>query len=579
MVKSDSLRSVLLSLAILMAAPVAAAASPPARPAGPEGRLAAGILISGEGFAAPVDLAAFAQPKGALAASGRLQGRLVLDVAANHLTTKLLRDAQPSDMGERGTLPAFDFALIQDGQTLIPAQRGLIAGSHPAWDWVLEPGRVWREAGDKGWQRAALPFALKQHNADCVHNGVMTFLYKPGGQVSNVAVEIASETCTNPKFDAWGVVKARFIAGAVSHARPLIAAYRREVAARLPVRPLTDLARLYPGFNPSRLALAPTTDGDPPSAYGLVADGVLYAGPCQTRHGDYPYCDVLDLPSYSTAKSIVGAVGLMRLEALRPGVSQELIRDHVPACAQGDAWDGVTLANALDMATGIYNSAAYEADENNDMGGFFRAESHADKIAYTCQHFARRAAPETTWVYHTADLYTLGAAMNDIDHKRGGKDYYDDVVQPLWRSLRLSETIMGTRRTLDAAGQPWTAFGLTYHADDIVRVAGWLSGGAKIDGKAALDPGMLAAALQRDPARPGLDAGTGFHYKDGFWARSTAAALGCDKPLWIPFMSGFGGISVVILPRGMTYYYFGDGGVFDWTAAAVEANKIKPMCP
>ena len=70
--------------------------------------------------------------------------------------------------------------------------------------------------------------------------------------------------------------------------------------------------------DPAKLALAPPPDGDPPSQYGLVVDGVRYASACATRHGDYPYCEVLDLPSYSTAKSVVGAVGLMRLEKLYP---------------------------------------------------------------------------------------------------------------------------------------------------------------------------------------------------------------------------------------------------------------------
>ena len=43
-------------------------------------------------------------------------------------------------------------------------------------------------------------------------------------------------------------------------------------------------------------------------------------------------------------------------------------------------------------------------------------------------------------------------------------------------------------------------------------------------------------------------------------------------------MSGFGGISVVLLPGGVTYYYFGDSGVFDWAPAALEAGRIRDMC-
>ena len=58
------------------------------------------------------------------------------------------------------------------------------------------------------------------------------------------------------------------------------------------------------------------------TAYGFVIGGVHYAGGCETRHGTYPFCDVMDLPSYSLAKSIVGGIGLMRLELLYPGVSQ-----------------------------------------------------------------------------------------------------------------------------------------------------------------------------------------------------------------------------------------------------------------
>ena len=44
-------------------------------------------------------------------------------------------------------------------------------------------------------------------------------------------------------------------------------------------------------------------------------------------------------------------------------------------------------------------------------------------------------------------------------------------------------------------------------------------------------------------------------------------------------MSGFGGIIVALLPNGMTYYYFSDGGKYAWAKAAKEAAKISPICP
>jgi hypothetical protein len=52
----------------------------------------------------------------------------------------------------------------------------------------------------------------------------------------------------------------------------------------------------------------------------------------------------------------------------------------------------------------------------------------------------------------------------------------------------------------------------------------------------------------------------------------------CDSPLWIPFMSGYGGISIAMLPNGSVYYVFSDGAHFKWADAAIESHSIKPFC-
>jgi len=554
------------------------------RAAGARSTLGFEVLSTGAGFDRPVDLAAFAPAAGATPATGRFEGRLRLETSKLRLGMTVLKDetgATKAVKAARATLPEFDFALVQDGDVLIPTRRTPVAGGHSEWEWILGPGRVWQETADGGWLRAALPVALMERNANCIHNGVLTFLFQPDGATSAAALEVASETCAYLKFDAWGLAPARYSPGPVADRDALIAAYRAEVASRLPVRPVAELATRYPGLSLAGLDLVTPADADPPTAYGLVVDGVHYAGPCQTRHGDYPFCEVLALPSYSTAKSIVGGVGLMRLEALKPGVSNALVRDHVPACAAGDSWAGVTLAHALDMTTGVYGSTASEADEGApSISVFFNADGHAAKVAYACGQYRRRAEPGTTFVYHTTDTYLLGTAMADLLRGDGAGDLYDDLVAPLWRNLNLSPTILETRRTYDAVRQPFAGWGLAYHADDIVRIAGWLDAGARLAGGPMLDEPMLAAALQRDPARPGLQAdGPNYRYRGGFWARRLGVKLGCEAPVWTPFMSGYGGISVAMLPGGITYYYFGDSAVFDWGPAAVEADRIKRMCP
>ena len=57
--------------------------------------------------------------------------------------------------------------------------------------------------------------------------------------------------------------------------------------------------------------------------------------------------------------------------------------------------------------------------------------------------------------------------------------------------------------------------------------------------------------------------------------------LGCEHPTWIPFMSGFGGISVVLFPNGVVYYNFADDGEiasFDWGEPAKQVRRIADYC-
>ena len=147
-------------------------------------------------------------------------------------------------------LPAFDFVFVQDDDAIIPIRRGAIPGENAENEFILEPGRVWDEPGDGGYSRAAIPFTLEERNANCMHNGVMTFLFRDGGEISDVAFEIGSETCFYFKFDMWGRMTARYAPGPVDGADAAIAAYRREIAGRMPVKPISALAERYPGVRP-----------------------------------------------------------------------------------------------------------------------------------------------------------------------------------------------------------------------------------------------------------------------------------------------------------------------------------------
>lgn len=550
----------------------------PITAAGPRTALSQGDLSGGapDGL---VPMAAFAPAADAEAAPHGLQGILAFD-AAPMGGFALHRDAldyQGAPGLELDVLPALEIELATHGERLVPARRGPIPGVHPSWEFALEPGRVWREPGDDGLMRAALPFALIETNANCTHNGVLTFLYDAGGAVSRAAWQIASETCAYLQFDAWGMVEARFTPG-LAGAEAVIAADARDLAGRLPVRPLSALAQDHPGADPRAFASPAEVDPRALTAFGVVAGGIHYLGDCSTRAGPYPFCEAVLLPSYSLAKSLAAGLGLMRLERLHPGAADARIADHLPQCAD---WGEVTFGQALDMATGRYRSPADQADENAMLSHrFFLADGHEEKLDLACTAFPRREAPGGRWVYHSTDTYVLGAAMSAFWRAEHGPDadFFDEVLAGgVYGPLGLDGALLVTRRTRDGAAQPFFGWGLTLTRDHIARLGDWLAHpGTHPD---LVDRAMLDAALQRDPAAPGLPAGAEtLRYRNGFWAWNAQGALGCAAPLWIPSMSGFGGLIVAVMPNGVTYYYVSDGGDYAWARAARAADAIAPLC-
>lgn len=536
-----------------------------------------------------VDFSAYAPSADSQAPTASFEGSL--RVSGKVGTRTVLADKgflSPAQLAAARTFPAdFDFEFVQDGNVLLPVRRGYIVTNHPHWDFVLEPGRVWNEPGDHDYTRAALPFALVQKHMNCTHYGVMTFLFRSDGSISHAAIQISSETCKYVKFDMWGLLDASYTPHAVPTKAGIIAAYQKNQSHRLPERPISQLAADFPGVDPSKLAIG---EAGSRTLYGLVVHGVNYVSDCPTRRGDYPYCDVLPFPSYSTAKSAEAALALMAVEQEHPGTQALTVPQFapVPGC-KASSWDGVTLRDLLDMGTGHYDSSGYMADEDApEVQHFFYVTTEQQKAAFSCGAYPRRAAPATTWVYHTSDTFLLGAELNRYLRSLPGEEHADifrDVVDAkIYKPLDLSPTAQVTRRTADAAALPFFGYGLQFNRDDIARLALFIGkGDGKIDGKQILDPHLLNLALQRVAGQNGFTVAAypDFRYQLGFWARNVAPIAGCEKPTWIPFMSGFGGISVVMYPDGIVYYNVADSGslaAFNWGPSAPIVRAIDDFC-
>jgi hypothetical protein len=543
------------------------------------------LLSSGTVLDQPLQLSEFAPVGTATPATNTFSGRLRLHTDEQSNQFDLLLDEfgliTPARPGI-GELPRIDIELVQDGKFLVPMVQGPIDTGHEWWDFVIRPGRVWDEAGDDGYSRAAIPFALKERREDCIHNGVMSFLFNDQGDVSNAAFQISNQTCRYMQFEMRGLLGATYEPGPIEDATESINLARENRQSRLAQRPIETISNDFTGASPSEFGSTEEINPGDMSVYGFVIDGTHYVGGCDTPRGEYPYCDDMALPSYSTAKSLVGGLGLMLMEVNYPGTADALIEDYVPECAED--WQGVTIEHALDMTTGHFGSSKLHADENSSTTGrFFNGDDHATKIDYACNEYPRQSDPGEHLVYHTWDTYLAGTAINSRLKSIAGPeaDFYDDMlVERIWKPLGLSLLSQATRRTYDEVAQPFTGFGLTFVRDDIARLAQFIGEqDGRLNGEEILDRDLFDAIKQRVPDDPGhvaeLEA---MRYNNGFRNFDVSGYLGCDEPAWVVVLSGFGGIIVAIMPNDTVYYYFSDGNVHRYLHAVRESHKIRPMC-
>ncbi len=564
------------------AAPTAALTATPAAPSGPRTLLTAADLTDGFAYSSPLDESALTRPADAAAPQHVFEGRLEL---IGELSAPGFEDLGQTFEGipARRYLPEFDYAFVQVDDYLVPAQRGLIITTHPEWDYIIEPGRVWQETGDGGYSRASFPFALVLKGGNAIFNGTMTFLFDDA-QVSKVWYQITQETTSAGRANFWGLLDAKYHAGPVDHAEEIGAAFRQELADRFPTKPIEALAVDYPGVDLSAFGQGVTPEAM--TWYGVVVGGVNYVGGCQTRFGRYPYCEYLRAASYSTAKSMFPGIALMRLaQQVTPDVIGARIIDYVPeAAAAAGEWDDVTFDDTLDMASGNFQSASYMADEDGEqMGRYFTTSAYADRIALAFG-WPHSAVPGSTWVYHTSDTFIVTRAMQNylqaqVDPQA---DLFAYVVEEVYKPLGMGPGAFSTMRTSDDNwhGQADGGYGLWWVPDDIAKMATLLNNdGGKIDGTQVLYPDLLAAAMQHNPDNRGVRIDTYRMYNDAFWAQEYGRTQGFTCDFWVPQMLGVSGNVVALLPNGVTYYYFSDNHEFTWDAAVRESNRFVPLCP
>ncbi len=530
--------------------------------------------------------------------------------------------------------------FVQNGSWLIPVTQGLQYTGSSNWNIIIGYGRVWNETTDNGYSRASFPFTLAEYNQNCVHNGEMTFLFKSSGAISHVFYQIDTEVCEYWQANFYGNLTATYTPSTISGDTTMENNAATEITNRIPTEPFASLATDYPnsGVNTSEFIgqyLHPTYI----AGYGLYINGVNYVSACQTRTDDYAFCSEMRWPSYSVSKSAFVETALSRLgQQFGSGVYSLLLKNYVSQYTIGGTWTSTTFDNMADMASGNYISTGFETDENSttETTDFidavpyynYNSPSSASKIYGAFKYWTTSTTPGTTWVYHSHDAFLLTSAMETYAQGQLGlsTDLWNKILSDVYAPLSVSQGMQQIMRTacnnqstssncssttkVSATGAPIGSYGMYFIPDDLAKVGYFFNNNdGVINGTQVLDPARENDTMVRTSnlgltvPDSGLYTGTPivantYHYNNDYWTKywtttefppnSGATENGglATNPFnstftcqfWIPFMSGYGGISVLLLPNNAVYYLVSDDNEAYWTYAVEQINLVKPMC-
>jgi hypothetical protein len=567
-----SLRTVrvwFLSVGLSIAAPLVAHA-------GSAELLPVGAFQAAHPLAAPVANAAFAPGEGALPAPA-FAG--VLTVRAMTMQTLPALD-HPLILGrDARVFPGVRLEFFTLGDVLVPVQRGEMvaethAGSAPSyWRVIPQYGRVWREKADGDWSRAAFPIMLVNDTENHAHQGLATFLYRPG-EITGLVIQFVQQTgpyLIKQYFVAWGFAAADFAAADALKFEVRRTQARAELADRLPAKPWSELLKSVPPG---------TLDGFGGPLYpkwqvavALVRDGTLYYQEAMTPYGAYPYPLEMRFGVRSVTKSVFAPLALLHLaQVYGPWVLTLKVGDYVPGL--DPKWHRVRFIDAANMATGYGGTGSTKTHPNDIFDGYlggdydawYTARSHADKLKQIAASLHPYPwEPGTVMRYRDQDYYLLGAAIDGfLKSVRGpqadlGQMVQAEVLTPI--GVHQAPTV----RTLEAAGREglvWCNAGYYPTLDDLAKIALLYQAHGAHGGVQILNRDLTEELLSaRDAVVKNADASLGpvagplagspedGLYKMGFHFLRYVNAGGTAE--YLPSMHGSGDNEVILYPNRM----------------------------
>jgi hypothetical protein len=525
---------------------------------------------------APVANAAFAPDAGALPApafAGVLKVRPTPMQTLPVLTQPLLQGR------DTRIFPGVQLEFFTVGDVLVPVQRGEMvretgAGATASyWRIIPQFGKVWREKGDGDWSRAAFPVMLVNDTENHAHQGLATFLYRPG-QVSALMVQFVQQTgpyLIKQYFVAWGFALAEFAQGDMLKLEARRAQAQAELADRLPAKPWSELVKTVPPG---------TLDGFGGPIYpkwqvavAVVRGGTLYYQDSVTPYGPYPYPLEMRFGVRSVTKSVLAPLALLRLaQVYGPWVLNLKVGDYVQGL--DPKWHRVRFIDAADMATGFGGTGSTKTHPNDIFDGYlggdydawYTAPSHAEKIRQIAANLHPYPwEPGTVMRYRDQDYYLLGAAIDGfLKSVRGPRADLGEMMQAeVFTPIGIHQA--PTVRTREAGGRDglvWCNAGYYPTLDDLAKIAMLYQARGAHGGVQILNRELTADLLAgRDAIVKNADASLGpvssplagsaedGLYKMGFHFMRYVNAGGNVE--YLPSMHGSGDNELILYPNRM----------------------------
>lgn len=207
--------------------------------------------------------------------------------------------------------------------------------------------------------------------------------------------------------------------------------------------------------------------------------------------------------SWSVAKSALSAlVGVVVAEGSIASLDDPVTR-YVPQLV-GSAYDGASIRNVLNMASGVKFDEDYMAffSDINKMGRVIGLGGSLDE--FTAALKERTSAPGQTWQYVSIDTHVLGMVIRGAT----GREIPDLISEKLFRPLGLE---VEPAYVTDGTGQAFVLGGLNMATRDYARLGQLFLQNGAANGRQIVPADWVAASTS--PSAPTAPGAIGYGYQ------------------------------------------------------------------